>query len=85
MAQASKPKPDILQPAVTRIVRGLREGASMLLVALAIYLLVSLFSFDAGDPGWSSTGQHSRIINAGGRLGAWFADVALYLLGYVAT
>ncbi len=56
----------------------------MLLAALAAYLLISLLSFDAGDPGWSSTGQHSNTVNTGGKLGAWFADVAFYLFGYVA-
>ena len=84
MAQAYKPKPDILQPAMVRIARGLREGAALVLSALSIYLSVSLLSFDAGDPGWSVTGQYSGIANAGGKLGAWFADLAFYLLGYVA-
>jgi len=36
------------------------------------------------DPGWSRSSAMSGIRNAGGVAGAWFADVALYLLGYLA-
>ncbi|MEM7210133.1 MAG: DNA translocase FtsK 4TM domain-containing protein [Pseudomonadota bacterium] len=66
------------------MVRGLREGASLLLGATALYFLLALITYDAGDPGWSSTGYNTEIANAGGKAGAWFADVALYLFGYVA-
>ncbi len=69
---------------MTRIARGLREGAALILAAVAIYLLVSLLSFKVGDPGWSSSGQNGALNNTGGVAGAWFADVAFYLFGYVA-
>ena len=64
--------------------RGLREGALLILGALAIFLLVSLASYHPADPGWSSSGAVSRINNAGGLIGAWLADVLQYLLGYLA-
>ncbi|TXH72425.1 MAG: DNA translocase FtsK, partial [Lysobacteraceae bacterium] len=50
-----------------------------------LYLLVSLFTFSAQDPGWSHSGSITAPLqNAGGRVGAWLADVLLYLCGYVA-
>jgi len=67
-----------------QVSRGLREGALLILGALAIFLLVSLASYHAADPGWSSSGEVVRINNAGGLVGAWLADVLLYLLGYLA-
>jgi S-DNA-T family DNA segregation ATPase FtsK/SpoIIIE len=64
--------------------RGLREGALLILSALAIFLLVSLASYHPADPGWSNSGAVTSIHNAGGLIGAWLADVLLYLFGYLA-
>jgi S-DNA-T family DNA segregation ATPase FtsK/SpoIIIE len=72
-------------PAIVRhIQRGLREGAFFLLVAVSAYLLLSLLTFNTADPGWSHTGDGGAIRNSGGRAGAWFADVFLYLFGFIA-
>lgn len=62
----------------------LREGLFLASVAFAVFLLISLATFHAGDPGWSSTGWGERIDNWGGRVGAWLADVFLSLFGLVA-
>ncbi|HAJ91301.1 MAG TPA: cell division protein FtsK [Gammaproteobacteria bacterium] len=67
-----------------QVTRGLREGALLILSAIAIFLLVSLASYHPADPGWSNSGDVVRIYNAGGLIGAWLADVLLYLLGYLA-
>jgi S-DNA-T family DNA segregation ATPase FtsK/SpoIIIE len=64
--------------------RGLREGGLLLLGAVAVYLLMSLVSYDPGDPGWSRSGAGGRIVNIGGMAGAWFADAFLFLFGYLA-
>ncbi|MFP4080736.1 MAG: DNA translocase FtsK, partial [Ectothiorhodospira sp.] len=64
--------------------RGLREGALLVLTAAAAYLFIALATFDPSDPGWSRTGFHSGVSNLGGRAGAWFADLFLYLFGYLA-
>ncbi len=55
-----------------------------ILVALAIYLMVSLFSYTADDPGWSHSGFTEKISNIGGFVGAWLADVFIYLFGLFA-
>src|SRR5690625_149387 len=65
-------------------VRILKEGALIGLAAVSIYLLLALVSYDPGDPGWSQTGENSRIENAGGPAGAWLADVTFLLFGYLA-
>jgi S-DNA-T family DNA segregation ATPase FtsK/SpoIIIE len=67
-----------------QVSRGLREGALLILGATAIFLLVSLATYNPEDPGWSSSGAYIQIYNAGGLVGAWLADVLLYLLGYLA-
>jgi len=64
--------------------RALREGALWALVAVAVYLVLSLVSFHPEDPGWSHIGEVTQVSNAGGRTGAWFADASLYLFGYLA-
>lgn len=69
---------------VNLVVRTLREGALIGLVALCAYLLMSLFSYSELDPGWSKTGSGGRIINTGGPAGAWLADVFFALFGYLA-
>lgn len=64
--------------------RGLREGALLVLGAIAVYLLISLVTYHPSDPGWSHTGMTDKVENSGGVAGAWFADVFLYLFGYFA-
>ncbi|NNJ93464.1 MAG: DUF87 domain-containing protein [Halobacteria archaeon] len=67
-----------------QVSHGLREGALLILGAIAIFLLVSLVSYHPADPGWSNSGEVARINNAGGIIGAWLADILLYLFGYLA-
>ena len=59
----------------------LREGALFFWGALAGLLLLSLLSYDAGDPGWSTTGTNTRIQNTIGPTGALVADIFFYLFG----
>ncbi|WP_277986211.1 DNA translocase FtsK 4TM domain-containing protein [Piscirickettsia salmonis] len=63
----------------------LREGGLILLVAIGVFLCIALVTFDVADPGWLSSGMNATTIaNAGGRVGAWCADVLFGLLGYFA-
>jgi len=64
--------------------RILREGALILWAVLAIFLLVSLLSYDAQDPGWSRTSTGEGVQNAGGPLGAWLADFLFVVFGVLA-
>ncbi len=56
----------------------------LLMLAISAYLLLSLLTFSPQDPGWSYTGEHKQVLNAGGPVGAWFADVFLNLFGFFA-
>ena len=59
----------------------LREAKWLVLVALAVYLLLIFATFHKGDPGWSHSATGAVTQNAGGAVGAWLADVLLYLFG----
>ena len=62
-----------------------RDIALILVAPLLFYLLASLVTFSPADPGWSHSGSITAPLhNVGGRVGAWLADVLLYLTGYVA-
>ena len=64
--------------------RGLVEGMVIALIALSLYLLLALISFDSRDPGWSYVGNVDAVRNAAGRAGAFSADLLLGLFGYMA-
>lgn len=71
-------------PILAQVKQRCREGIFILGMALALFLLVSLLTYHATDPAWSHTAVNSRVINGGGRVGAWLADLFLYIFGYVA-
>jgi S-DNA-T family DNA segregation ATPase FtsK/SpoIIIE len=83
LAQARRKKEEKGKLA-NHVTRGLREAALLILGTLGIYLLVSLASYHPADPGWSHSGSVHGIRNTGGVVGAWLADILLYLLGYLA-
>ena len=66
------------------VVRALRESALLLFGMLALILLTALATYDPHDPGFSFTGEAARVNNAIGPVGAWFADVLLFLFGRAA-
>src|SRR5690606_20208520 len=49
-----------------------------------LYFLLALFSYDPLDSGWSYSDTPAPVANAGGRTGAWLADVFFSLFGYMA-
>jgi S-DNA-T family DNA segregation ATPase FtsK/SpoIIIE len=83
LAQARRKKAET-QKIHPHVSKGLREGTLFVLSAVAAYLLLSLMSYHTEDPGWSHRGPAHHIQNYGGMVGAWFADVFLYLFGYLA-
>jgi S-DNA-T family DNA segregation ATPase FtsK/SpoIIIE len=68
-------------PLPPKIAALLRESWWLALVAIAVYLLLVLVTYDKADPGWSHSLRTSRIHNAGGVIGAYVADLMLYLFG----
>lgn len=63
------------------VLRLLREIRWISLAFLAFFLFLILATYDPQDPGWSHVIQTSTIHNFGGRVGAWFSDLFLYLFG----
>ncbi|MFQ5470726.1 MAG: DNA translocase FtsK [Gammaproteobacteria bacterium] len=85
MAQATRSRTKEKKlPLTPHISRGLREGALFIFGAIAVYLLLSLVSYQSTDPGWSYSTEKQHVDNAGGIAGAWIADVFLSLFGYLA-
>ncbi len=80
MALHDTPRP----PLPERLLGLLRESRWLLLVAVAIYLILILFGFERSDPSWSHSVSSSVTHNPGGVVGAWLADVMLYLFGFSA-
>ena len=82
-----------LHPSTILSVR-LKEGGFILLVALAIFLFISLWSFSPNDPGWTMVTDYGKleipikdvtsIEHASGKAGAWFSSYFLHLFGYLA-
>jgi len=69
------------QPLPARLAGLVREAKWLLLGAAAVYLLLLFITYHRADPGWSHTGTDAVIHNAGGAVGAWLADILLYLFG----
>lgn len=51
------------------------------LVAIIIYLIIALFSFNINDPGWSTVSSEKEIQNYAGPVGAYIASVILSIFG----
>jgi S-DNA-T family DNA segregation ATPase FtsK/SpoIIIE len=64
--------------------RAIREVAMWALFIVALYLVLALANYSAGDPGWSYAGPTEAVANPAGLVGAWFADVTLSLFGVFA-
>lgn len=71
-------------PLTPRLMRLLREAGLYVLGALALYLLVALWTYHPADPSWSHSGPIGKVMNAGGYAGAWISDLLLNIFGYVA-
>ncbi len=54
------------------------------LLALGLFLLITLLSHHPSDPGWSRSGDGEVVRNWGGATGAWLSDVLFSLVGGVA-
>ncbi|MEN7341952.1 MAG: DNA translocase FtsK 4TM domain-containing protein [Pseudomonadota bacterium] len=61
--------------------RTLREGALFVFGALAIVMLVALFTYHPSDPGFSHSGSGGAIQNRISLVGALFADFVFMLFG----
>ncbi len=72
------------QPLPSRLVRLLYEARWLVLAVLTLYLLMILLSYSKADPGWSHANLVPKLGNWGGRVGAWLADLLLFIFGFSA-
>ncbi|MDP2239452.1 MAG: DNA translocase FtsK 4TM domain-containing protein [Burkholderiales bacterium] len=68
-------------PLPPKIASLLRESWWLVLLALALYLLLVLFTYSKADPGWSHSVNNAIIRNAGGLVGAYISDLMLAVFG----
>lgn len=66
-----------------QILKKIAEINVICLVAFAIFLFIALMSFDTTDSAWSHAATTDVVQNKAGPVGAWIADILLYLFGYL--
>jgi S-DNA-T family DNA segregation ATPase FtsK/SpoIIIE len=71
-------------PLPSRLVVLLSEARWMAQLVLTVYLVLILLTYARIDPGWSHASQVASLHNLGGRLGAWTADLMLFIFGFSA-
>ena len=64
-----------------RALRLIHETRWLGLAVVAAFLVIVLLGYQPTDPGWSRAGPDGAVMNPGGRVGAWIADLLLYLFG----
>ncbi|MGN6702348.1 MAG: DNA translocase FtsK 4TM domain-containing protein, partial [Burkholderiaceae bacterium] len=72
------------QPLPNRLARLVVEARWFLLAGATLYLILIFLSYSTLDPGWSHANVVPRLHNWGGRVGAWLADLLLYIFGFSA-
>jgi S-DNA-T family DNA segregation ATPase FtsK/SpoIIIE len=79
--KAKKPKKDLPHFLVKR----LSEGSFILISACALFILLSLGTYELTDPSWWHASRVGlNVENAGGQVGAYLADTLYFLFGYMA-
>ena len=81
MKQASR-KAKTVYPLSDKVTKNIREGLVFGFLCLAIYLFIALFSYSQNDSSWSYSVDSSVFENNAGAIGAYIADILLYIFGY---
>lgn len=68
-------------PPPGRLSRLLTEARWLIMAALTLYLLIIFSTYSTNDPGWSQANVVVHMHNLGGRIGAWLADLLLFIFG----
>ena len=84
MAQAIPKQSDLVTPISEHVAQRIKEALLIAVGGVSLFLLIALISHHPSDPSWSHTGSSDIIHNQGGLVGAWVADIALYLCGQFA-
>lgn len=67
------------------LTKRISEGCFILVLTIALFVLLSLLTYQVSDPGLTHGTEHSSYIsNAGGTVGAYIADALYWTFGYFA-
>ncbi|MCC5792982.1 MAG: DNA translocase FtsK 4TM domain-containing protein [Legionellaceae bacterium] len=67
------------------MVKRLSEGAFILILSAALFVILSLATYHSTDPSWiHKSASQGGIINAGGQVGAFIADTLYWFYGFMA-
>jgi len=83
-ARASRNVRNGLSPLQQKLLGFLREARWVLFALLAAWLSLVLVTWAPSDPAWSHSSSAEVLSNKGGILGAYTADILLYLFGFSA-
>src|SRR3569833_3974475 len=72
------------KPLPGRLVRLLSEARWFVLAGATAYLILIFLSYSKSDPGWSHASATPQLRNWGGHIGAWLADLMLFVFGFSA-
>lgn len=65
-----------------RLARVSQDAQQLVFLLMTGYLLLALLGYHRDDPGWTHASGDGEVHNSMGRLGAWLADMILWLVGY---
>ncbi|MBC7490617.1 MAG: DNA translocase FtsK 4TM domain-containing protein, partial [Glaciimonas sp.] len=77
--RGAKPKTALLPK--NRLVRLLSEARWIIFTVVTTYLMIIFISYSKADPGWSHSRAGPNLDNWGGWLGAYVADLLLFVFG----
>ncbi len=83
-AYTRKTTPTETRPLPGRLVRLLSEARWFVLAAVTAYLILIFLTYSKADPGWSHANSVPQLHNWGGHIGAWVADLTLFVFGFSA-
>ena len=81
MSQASR-KQKKSKTITDNLITNAREVLIFASFIIAIFLFLALFTYHPDDPGWSHSVTVDEVHNSAGVVGAWIADIILYVFGY---
>ena len=71
-------------PLGQHLARVFKEAALIVIIGMALFLCLAVWSYDPADPGWSHAGYQPNISNMAGVAGAWLADLLVSFTGLAA-
>ena len=71
-------------PLGQHLARVFKEAGLIVIIGVALFLCLAVWSYDSADPGWSHAGYQPNVSNMAGVAGAWLADLLVSFTGLAA-